>query len=225
MGDNLSLAWSPFLECLKGVDLVSKDVFVMVDQIVKDVVKADNGQWTNLLKKLEEKLNLNNLLEPSMIILLPWIPLSMLSMVPNKLPTTENSTDKCSEKPEVNSGSKVDGAEKTHDKPETNPDHVEENKKPEEYCPTFPDFLAAVIHELTKDPSKETKTDEKPVSTHKTSEPVTEQDKSNKSETLKQPSKEAEIKPAKVEGQVAKVPARLTTKVNVAEDLEKVQIQ
>merc|ERR1712107_175148 len=53
----------------------------------------------------------------------------------------------------------------------------------------------------------------------------TEQDKSNKSETLKQPSKEAEIKPAKVEGQVAKVPARLTTKVNVVEDLEKVQIQ
>merc|ERR1712107_38569 len=115
--------------------------------------------------------------------------------------------------------------DKTHDKPGTKPDHVEENKKPEEYCPTFPDFLAAVIHELTKDPSKETKTDEKPVSTHKTSEPVTEQDKSNKSETLKQPSKEAEIKPAKVEGQVAKVPARLTTKVNVAEDLEKVQIQ
>merc|ERR1712018_552302 len=63
---------------------------------------------------------------------------------------SEKSTEKCSDKPEVNSGSKVDGAEKTHDKPETNPDHVEE--KPEEYCPTFPDFLAAVIHELTKDP-------------------------------------------------------------------------
>merc|ERR1712107_716724 len=138
---------------------------------------------------------------------------------------SENSTDKFSEKPEVNSGSKVDGAEKTHDKPETNPDHVEENKKPEEYCPTFPDFLAAVIHELTKDPSKETKTDEKPVSTPENFEPVSEQDNLKEPETLKQPSKLAEIKPAKDEDQVAKVPARLNTKVNVAEDLEKVQIQ
>merc|ERR1712107_99211 len=85
--DILSLAWSLFLDYLKGVDLVNKDVIVMVDQIVKDVVKADNGLWTNLLKKLEDKLNLNNLLEQSMTILQLWIPSSMLSMVIKKLPT------------------------------------------------------------------------------------------------------------------------------------------
>merc|ERR1712107_126073 len=85
--DILSLAWRPFLDYLKGVDLVNNDVIVMVDQIGKDVVKADNGLWTNLLKKPEDKLNLNNLLEQLMTILQLWIPSSMLSMLIKKLPT------------------------------------------------------------------------------------------------------------------------------------------
>jgi len=141
---------------------------------------------------------------------------------------SENNTEKCDDKSEVNSASKVDeSAEKTNDKTQLNPETkpVEENQKPEEYCPTFPDFLAAVIHELTKDPSKETTKNEKPVSTPENFEPVSEQDNLKEPETQKQPSKLAEIKPAKDEDQVAKVPARLNTKVNVAEDLEKVQIQ
>merc|ERR1712213_17119 len=119
----------------------------------------------------------------------------------------QQSSAKPGEKPEEN-GEKQEM--KDQEKPKNEASETAENK-----CFTFNDLLGAIFHELTKDQSNES--------------PKQEKQKSEASETSdEKDEKENQEHESIVEAVEASKPvnaARLTTKVMVNEDLEKVQIQ
>merc|ERR1712211_78889 len=108
------------------------------------------------------------------------------------------------------------------------------NETAEDNCFSFNDLLGAIFHELTKDHSNESpKQDEQKSEAPETSDEKIEKDnqehESNPEPSGKPDDKEPEVKDepiaAAVEASNPVSAARLTTKVMVNEDLEKVKIQ
>merc|ERR1712213_92355 len=138
----------------------------------------------------------------------------------------QQTSAKPAEKPEEN-GEKQEM--KNQEKPKNETSETTEDK-----CFTFNDLLGAIFHELTKDQSNESPKQDKPKSeAPETSDEKDEKENrehgSNAEPSEKSDDKEPEAKDEPiVEAVEASKPvnaARLTTKVMVNEDLEKVQIQ
>jgi len=152
---------------------------------------------------------------------------AVLDSIINAIDGSQHTTNHANEKIE-NGNAKL---EEQHENSESN--HVKDQPKSEEYCPTFPDFIAAVIHELTKEHPKETTEDEKKNETPKTLTTQNSKEPEVKEQSLKKAEMELEQSLEKAENELTKSedksidkdPAQLLTRVNVNEDLEQVQIK